>query len=261
MVTNRGDQIFVITQSIYDITILHEIMHTLGFGGVITQNKIQKTARFIVQDQVGSSLLVSLFNGNMVLPTRYSRFLLFLEAYNLLILKPRKRKAIRTLTIVDKLPQTVLPTLSDAWITGFTDSEGCFHAGFPTNGYTIQFILSQKGDENKPILEHIQKLFGNGVVKPHHEPNNWLWVVSGIKACFLLRPYFERFPLFSKKRSSFEKWLFIASAIQAKNHLVPIERVKLIALSKEVNPKIDLGLLKVFKPLFISKLGCKQIKS
>ena len=142
LVTNRGDQMFVITQSIYDVAILHNIMNTLGFGRVITQNKIQKTARFIVQDQVGNSLLVSLFNGNLVLPTRQARFLLFLEAYNLLIMKPRKRKAIRPLIIVDKLSRTVLPTLKDAWIAGFTDSEGCFHVSFKATCYTIRFPQS-----------------------------------------------------------------------------------------------------------------------
>ena len=41
-------------------------------------------------------------------------------------------------------------------------------------------------------------------------------------------------------------------AIKAKKHLVSLEKVKLVALLKEVNPKIDLKLLKVSKPLFVS---------
>jgi LAGLIDADG endonuclease len=66
LVTNRGDQMFVITQSIFDVAVLHDIIITLGFGRVITQNKRQKNARFIIQDQVGNSLMVSFFNGNIV---------------------------------------------------------------------------------------------------------------------------------------------------------------------------------------------------
>jgi hypothetical protein len=49
-------------------------------------------------------------------------------------------------------------------------------------------------------------------------------------------------------------------AIQAKKHLVPIERTKLIALSKEVNPKISLELLNVFKPLFVPNKRPRLIK-
>nr|YP_025763.1 putative site-specific DNA endonuclease [Tupiella akineta]AAQ18720.1 putative site-specific DNA endonuclease [Tupiella akineta] len=250
---------FVITQSIYDVAVLHNIMNTFGFGSVITQNKIQKTACFIVQDQVGNSLLVSLFNGNMVLPTRQARFLLFLEAYNQLILKlflsekqvPRKRKAIRPLTIVDKLPHTVLPTLEDAWITSLTDSEGCFHVRFSPSGYVIESHLNQKSELNMPILKYIKDLFGSGTIKPHHELNNWVWLVSGLKPCFSIQAYFKKYPLLSKKRLSFEKWRIIAIAIKAKKHLVPLEKVKLVALSKKVNPKIGLELLKVSKPLFV----------
>jgi LAGLIDADG endonuclease len=256
MVTNKGDLMFVITQSTYDVAILHDIMNTLGFGRVITQNKTQKTSRFIVQDQVGSSLIVSLFNGNIVLPTRHERFLLYLNAFNLLIAKPRKRKAIRTVAYVEGLSHMVQPSLKDAWITGFTDSEGCFHVSFVSINnifyIRISYILSQKGESNKPTLEHIKCLFGAGVVGPHSKPNNWTFIISGVTPCFVIYDYFAEFPLKSKKAHSFEKWQKIHLTFKAGKHLDPLERIKLVALSKLVNPKIDLQLLKVSKPVFLS---------
>jgi hypothetical protein len=39
MITNRQDLIFVITQSNYDIEILHDIQQHLGVGRVIVQSK------------------------------------------------------------------------------------------------------------------------------------------------------------------------------------------------------------------------------
>lgn len=76
----------------------------------------------------------------------------------------------------------------------------------------------------------------------------------------LRHPYFEKYPLKSKKRLSFEKWQKIAKAIKAKKHLVTSERIKLVALSKEVNPKIDLKILKVFKPLSFNKTLAELLK-
>ena len=92
MVTNRGDLMFVITQSLYNVDVLKKIEDHLGFGKVITQSKNTKSVRFIVQDQVGTYLLILLFNGNLVLPSRRKRFLSYLQAFNSQVQKSRTRK-------------------------------------------------------------------------------------------------------------------------------------------------------------------------
>nr|YP_010216386.1 hypothetical protein LK039_mgp04 [Ulva intestinalis]UBR43407.1 hypothetical protein [Ulva intestinalis] len=61
IVTNRQDLMFVITQSNYNIEILHEIKQHLGVGRVIVQSKTLNASRYIAQDQIGLSLIVSLF--------------------------------------------------------------------------------------------------------------------------------------------------------------------------------------------------------
>lgn len=58
IVTNRGDLMFVITQNNYNIEILHEIQQGLGVGRVIIQSKALNASRYIVQDQIGLSLIV-----------------------------------------------------------------------------------------------------------------------------------------------------------------------------------------------------------
>ena len=64
IITNRQDLMFVITQSNYNIEILYEIQTQLGLGRVVVQSKTYNASRYIVQDQIGLSLIVSLFNGN-----------------------------------------------------------------------------------------------------------------------------------------------------------------------------------------------------
>ena len=78
VITKRNKEMqFVITQSTDDVDILHLIVEQLGFGKVIKQGK--RTSRFIVQDLYNMHLLILLFNGNLVLPTRKKMFKTFLE--------------------------------------------------------------------------------------------------------------------------------------------------------------------------------------
>ena len=250
MVTNRGDLMFVITQSLYNVDVLKKIEDHLGFGKVITQSKNTKSVRFIVQDQVGTYLLILLFNGNLVLPSRRKRFLSYLQAFNSQVQKSRTRKPIRSVPVVGALLSGPLPSLKNSWIAGITDSERCFYSGFSKsdNGYSCAYLLTQKGEENRAVLGHIQELFGIGAVREHSIKGNWTLDVSGYKKCQSILNYFHQFPLLSRKNRSFSLWKKIILAIGEKKHLIPSERAKLIVLSKQVNPKIDRDLLGALSP-------------
>lgn len=56
---------FVISQDYRNIFILYYIQDTLGFGRIIKQSS--KVFSYVVQDQVGLSRIISLFNGHLVL--------------------------------------------------------------------------------------------------------------------------------------------------------------------------------------------------
>jgi hypothetical protein len=102
IVNSRGTSIFVITQSTVDIQILEHIKQTLGFGRIIKQGP--RTSRFIVEDITNLTLLVTLFNGNLVFPLKQTSFALFYEAFN---------KRSRT-QVVDFNPTLVTPTFHDS---------------------------------------------------------------------------------------------------------------------------------------------------
>jgi LAGLIDADG endonuclease len=116
VVTAKGYLQFVITQSANDVQVLDFIASSLGFGHVIKQG--ETTCRFIVQDKVGLSLILLLFNGNIVLPSKLNSFQAFVAAFNLLV--TTGRILLDTVLFIDSV---ALPTLNDNWFAGFVDSE------------------------------------------------------------------------------------------------------------------------------------------
>lgn len=246
MKTNRGDLMFVIVQSTDDVAILIEIANTLGFGSVRTQTKT--ACRFIVQDQRHSALIIYLFNGNLVLPGRIKQFREnYYNPYHELIKKKRKRQAIRSVPEIHEIHTPVLPTLKDFWLSGFTDSEGCFSCSISNRGHFVfSYSLAQSKEINISILKHIRNLFGHGrLYTSKLKKKNDCWAdstyffVTGIAQSKIVVGYFTKFPLKSKKRLSFEKWCEVRRAVEQKRHLIPEKRQKLATLLKKINPKID----------------------
>jgi hypothetical protein len=103
--------------------------------------------------------------------------------------------------------------------------------------------LSQKWDNNKPVLEHILGLFDKesnlekslGAIVPHSEPGNYELRINGIKNCQHIQGYFNSYALKSKKSLSYNKWKSIHTALIRGEHLDKDQRENLVELSKDVN--------------------------
>uniref|UniRef100_UPI002E797125 LAGLIDADG endonuclease n=1 Tax=Pallidohirschioporus biformis TaxID=50381 RepID=UPI002E797125 len=265
----RNSLQFVITQSTEDINILHYIKETLGFGTVIKQGV--RTSRYVVQDLTNLYLIILLFNGNIVLPTRKKNFKEFLEIFNQKIIKKGSCEAAcaASLTRVrsrEGLSQNFkasfenkvsgatpssacgaaavelksydnLPSIKDAWLSGFTDAEGCFTVSFlkESNAFRLRYLVSQKGDSNLPILSSLILLFKAGRLEAHSKKSNYSYILSGEKSCYNIYDYFNKFPLKTKKSISLGLWKEIHSAISNKEHLDLELRNILIEKAKKVN--------------------------
>ncbi len=230
----RGDLSFVVSQSTLDIAVLNYIKNMLCFGKVIVQSSKQKTHRYVVQDLNNLYLICLLFNGNMVFPTRNARFISFLSFFNEKLLK----KGIKP---IDILIGYVKPSLNDGWLSGITDGEGCFTTSILSNSsaYRIRYILTQKWDINKLVLIHILNLFNInkniGCIVPHSAPNTWELRINGVKNCKLLYPYFDKYPLQSKKKLSYSKWKALLLRLENGEHLDKNKILILKELSKKIN--------------------------
>ena len=236
VLAKRGDLSFVITQSTKDIQSLNFIKNKLGLGKVIKQSVKQNTHRFIIQDFKNLYLICLLFNGNMVLPTRKAKFLSFLSFYNEKLIK-------KNLSAILPLYNSINPSLEDAWISGITDGEGCFTCSILSNstGYRFRYILTQKWEVNKKVLEYILNLFKKNLVEgsvvPHSVKNVWEIRINGTKNCLGLFSYFDKYTLNTKKKDSYLKWKLLHSRLINKDHLDNITRLELIKISKEINNK------------------------
>ena len=230
IVNNRGDLAFVITQSTSDINTLEFIKETLGFGKVISQSVI--TSRFVCQDKLGIELIIYLFNGNLVFPSKQKSFEKFIDGFNIWCSKGRIK-----LNQITFIPSTILPDLTNSWLAGFTDGEGCFTVSILSNSvaFRFRFILTQKGEINIPILNHLVTLFKGGRVEPHSVKNVYEYRINGLKACSNVFSYFDEFNLNSKKAVSYALWKQLYTRLKNKEHLDPELRVVLKEKASIIN--------------------------
>jgi len=136
-----------------------------------------------------------------------------------------------------------IPTANDRWTSGFVDREGCFSISFlsNSNAFRIRLLVSQKGEENLPVLRGLTRVFsGIGRIEKHSKADNWTFVISGNKNCYSVYPYFSMFALKTKKASAFAKWKVIHKHISLKNHSIPFFRIEM----KEAAAQINLGINK-----------------
>lgn len=229
IVNNRGDLCFVITQSNVDIEVLEFIKETLGFGKVILQSA--NTSRYVTQNKKEIELIVHLFNGNIVLPSRKLRFENFVKGFNIWVSKGRIR-----LNPVEYKHRDILPNLNDSWLAGFTDGEGCFTCSIGKDkGFSFNFNISQKWEENIVILQHFCVLFNAGTVSKHSADNVNEYRIGGVQNCKNIFPYFDSHTLCSKKAISYNLWKQMHIDLLNKCHLDPIKRVEMIEKSRLIN--------------------------
>jgi LAGLIDADG endonuclease/Cytochrome C and Quinol oxidase polypeptide I len=229
IINNRGDLAFVITQSTIDIKVLEYIKEILGFGKVIAQGKT--TSRYITQSKVEIDIIISLFNGNIVLPSKQERFETFVTGFNEWVNKGRIK-----LSPVTIIKNSILPSLNNAWLTGFADGEGCFTCSIgETKGFSFNFIIAQKFNINKIVLEHFCILFNGGIVSKHSVFNVNEYRIGGVKNCNKIFPYFNKYTLRTKKSISYTLWKDIHKDLSNKNHLDPIKRLEMIEKARLIN--------------------------
>lgn len=233
-VSNRKDLSFVITQSSSHVQVLEYIQKTLGFGSVIKQG--EHTHRFVIQNLKDFSKILSILNGNLMLPSRQKQLTEFLKVYNQKVDKQTKRNN-NQLSVIEPKPFKSEPSVFNAWFSGFIDAEGCFSVSFLKGSHTFRIgcVVSQKGSENLPLLSSLLFLFNTGAIEKHSQPNTYTFVISGAKNCLKIYSYFDQFPLRTKKAQSFSLWKEVHEAILQQNHLDDKVRLILIEKAKQIN--------------------------
>lgn len=234
IVNNRGDLVFVITQATTDKQVLEFIQEILGFGKVIPQSAI--TSRYVTQNKKEIDIIISLFNGNLVLPKRQEKFDIFVKGFNKWVTKGR---IILEPVVINNKP--ILPTLNDAWFAGFTDGEGCFTCSVgEKKGFSFNFNISQKWEINLKILKHFCILFNGGIVSKHSIENVYEYRLGGVNNCKNIFSYFDNYTLYTKKSLSYKLWKDIHKNLVNKDHLNESKRREIIEKVKMINKSSNL---------------------
>jgi len=227
-INKRKDLTFVITQGEKGKEILDKIKNTLGFGTVLKQGP--RVYRYIVRKKEELRLIILLFNGNIVLPSRKVTFNKFLNEYN-------SKKKVAVIEYINS--NNIVPSLFNTWIVGFTEAEGCFTISLlsNSNAFRIRFILPQKGAENLPILSKFILLFGIGRIEGHSNKGNYGYIVSGLVNIDKIFVYFDRFLdyFLGPKKNSYLLFKQVYTHLKEKKHLNKTERILLINLCKQIN--------------------------
>ena len=203
-----------------------------------------------VEDTANITLIILIFNGNLVFPLKQAKFSLFLEAFNKRLISSsicRQKYSFLEkdnievkrgdLLKVEKLiPTLVTPVFNDSWLAGITDAEGCFNFSLLGNStaYRFRFLLAQLGEENLVVLRHLTTIIG-GVVRQHSKKGVYELTVNGVRNMEGVFKYFDCHSLLTKKSHSYKKWREVHTDILNGEHLSLTSRVKLKAKAASIN--------------------------
>ena len=143
-----------------------------------------------------------------------------------------------------------LPTVSNEYVVGLTDGEGCFYVNVGKSsryraGYRIQLHFHLKMQErDRDLLEKVKNTIGCGEVyfQKEQRANHcqcYRYTVSAERDIQeIVIPFFTKYPLQSvSKSASFKIFCQIASLIKENKHLT-IEGVeKILVLKSRMNQK------------------------
>lgn len=120
--------------------------------------------------------------------------------------------------------------ISDEYLSGFTDGEGCFYVGFskrvdlPLKWQVItEFHLSQNPG-GKNVLEEFKQRLGCGYLKPNHakslKDKTWVLIIKNrndLKEKLI--PFFKKHRLHTSKQYDFEVFIRVLDIVEQGRHL------------------------------------------
>ena len=126
--------------------------------------------------------------------------------------------------------QATKQVISNEYLAGFTDGEGCFYVGFskrldlPLKWQVITEFHVSQNPGGKNVLEAFRKRLRCGYLKPNHARNlkdkSWIFIVkdrNDLKTKVI--PFFKNYPLFTTKRIDFEVFEQVLNYIEKGEHL------------------------------------------
>jgi len=166
---NKWSLVFKLSQSTYNLRVLHFIKTQLGVGRV-TIDKGEQMASFVIRDlNTINSVIIPIFDTFPLLTSKYFKFLIFKKAA--IILSNKNLSKVEKDKLIWELKSTFLPlnyvspawsvvnnlvfnhemadkVMTKAWLVGFTEAEGSFYlVKKESNRLVHGFEITKKLDE------------------------------------------------------------------------------------------------------------------
>ncbi|SRR6266700_2223680 len=136
-------------------------------------------------------------------------------------------------------------SLTPDYVAGFVDGEGCFSVSIhphPTVRYGTRWLIAPcfqayQHRDNVGILEALQGFFGCGRITAKG-PNSSVMTYSVYRRAELesvIIPFFERYPLISRKHEDFLKWREVVRLMQLKAHRTDRGFQRIVELAFSMN--------------------------
>lgn len=147
--------------------------------------------------------------------------------------------------------QATRNSISNEYLSGFTDGEGCFYVGFskrndlPLKWQVITEFHVSQNPGGKNVLETFQHRLACGYLKPNHarslKDKTWILIIKDRKELKeKLIPFFKKYPLHTSKRDDFEVFVKVLAFIEQGKHLTKDgfkEIVELVFSTKRITNK------------------------
>ena len=238
-IVSKNKVYFDITQSLSDIQVLYYIKKELGFGKVlIREEEHRNVGVFYVSSKENFTNLIHIFNGNLSTHYKREQFKVWLDTYN--------KQYSMNITFKDQL---IKPSLYTGWISGFVDAEGSFYGRVKSCSTSklrkaphLTFQVSQKEFD---IIKALRDIFLNTDtldlknIRYDKSWEGWTFHCSSFTKLKVIRNYFSRYELKTKKSLSYTKWCKIHDMILNKEHLTLEGLNKIDLLTKDINKFIS----------------------
>jgi len=208
----RAKSIFSIHLHIVDLPLLIEIKTQLNMGSIhIGKN----SCLFTIKAKKEIETLINIFNGKIYLSKRKKQFHKWAQNF--------ERKYAKCLNL---LSSTYKPSLSDNWLAGFIDAEGCFLVSVCKEKIIQRIVIGQKDAELE--FNYLSNLL-NGYTEKLKEHDRLVINYSNLSVIIC---YLNNHKLYSIKAKSYDKWLEIYNMRKNINNL---ERIDYIFLKKKAS--------------------------
>jgi hypothetical protein len=121
-----------------------------------------------------------------------------------------------------------------AWLIGFIDGDGSFFTSITEKQISAAFSLGQKNQEILHIINN--NYFDNhGKVNGGNINKRIYYILRFSCKSLTWVNKFMSFPLLTRKRISYNKWIKVVEMIEKKEHLSSLGKEKIIEISKTIN--------------------------